>query len=461
MSKKNDIKVSVIIPCYNEEFYISRCLDTVINQTLKEIEVIIVDDGSVDNTPIICDRYYNVYPNKIKVIHQTNQGQGMARNAGIEIAKGRYIGFVDADDWIDSTMFEKMYADAIQYDTEITFCDIKKIDVEKNKEIYEKSMNYSSGLIDIGLYLCKGLNNAYSMNRIYKRELWDRYRYKKMIYEDLELLLVMQSNCIRMSYVPEFLCTYYKHKGSTTTSFKNIQLLDMIHSYRNAVYNCNHKYRNEVSYNVASRLLRYLDTPGLQYYKSDFIDEIHELYPFFENNPLIIQDNNIQKILKFKEVQTLPNNIYIGNINTGRNMDFYQCNIFTRNANIYQLNDLPIQMELAPNCIQKALQNNNYDFINTYYTLLYLHLNGGLGICGDFKLCQPIGYMRTLGDFIVINKDSSINVFGFEKASNNISVILSLMNDFDTKKNMQDLFNSFLYNPQLINVKYIRTEEIE
>ena len=95
------IKVSVIVPVYNVEKYIDKCLDSLVNQTLKDIEIIVVNDGSPDNSQKIIDKYVKKYPNKVKSFIKENGGQGSARNLGMEYAKGEYISFVDSDDWID------------------------------------------------------------------------------------------------------------------------------------------------------------------------------------------------------------------------------------------------------------------------------------------------------------------------------------------------------------------------
>ena len=99
--------VSVIVPVYNVEKYLRKCLDSIINQTYKEIEIIIVDDGSKDNSGQICDEYSEKYDN-IVLIHKKNQGLGMARNTGMEYMRGEYVTFVDSDDYIGSTMIEKL-----------------------------------------------------------------------------------------------------------------------------------------------------------------------------------------------------------------------------------------------------------------------------------------------------------------------------------------------------------------
>ena len=101
-------KISVIIPVYNAEKYLKRCLDSVINQTFKDIEIILVDDGSKDQSGRICDEL-QVIDKRIKVIHQSNSGPGFARNNALKMATGEYISFVDSDDYIESDMYEKIY----------------------------------------------------------------------------------------------------------------------------------------------------------------------------------------------------------------------------------------------------------------------------------------------------------------------------------------------------------------
>lgn len=105
-------KISVIIPVYNTEKYLKRCLDSIINQTFKNLEIIIVDDGSTDSSPQICDNYAES-DDRIRVIHKTNGGLSSARNAGIDIATGIYISFIDSDDYIDIKYFEILYSNII------------------------------------------------------------------------------------------------------------------------------------------------------------------------------------------------------------------------------------------------------------------------------------------------------------------------------------------------------------
>lgn len=124
--KKRRHSVSVIVPVFNAEKYLIKCLDSLLNQTLKSIEIILVNDGSTDNSPQILDKYAQIHKN-IKVIHQKNQGPSVARNVGIENASGEYIGFVDSDDYVANDFYEILYNTAIKNSVDIVISDYYNI----------------------------------------------------------------------------------------------------------------------------------------------------------------------------------------------------------------------------------------------------------------------------------------------------------------------------------------------
>lgn len=119
------VNVSIIIPCYGVEKYLNRCLESVTKQTLKSIEIILVDDGSPDNVPGMCDDWAQ-RDSRIKVIHKKNAGLGYARNTGIEHASGEYIAFVDSDDFINLEMYETLYNIAKKHDLDVIYCGFRK-----------------------------------------------------------------------------------------------------------------------------------------------------------------------------------------------------------------------------------------------------------------------------------------------------------------------------------------------
>ena len=163
-------KISIIIPVYNTEQYLDKCLNSLVNQTLKEIEIIFVDDGSSDNSyKIICD--YAQKDNRIKVLKQKHALQGAARNAGMRVATGEYIGFVDSDDWINLDYFEKLYKTAKKYDSDIALATNIRIGNGKTKKRLnikeEKFVTSLQDKIDIG----NQAKNPCPTNKIYRRTM--------------------------------------------------------------------------------------------------------------------------------------------------------------------------------------------------------------------------------------------------------------------------------------------------
>lgn len=109
----NSLKISIILPVYNVAKYLDRCMESLLNQTLRDIEIIIVDDGSPDNCPTMCDDYAKKDV-RVKVIHKKNEGLGMARNSGLDVARGEYVAFVDSDDFVELNMYASLYKKAVQ-----------------------------------------------------------------------------------------------------------------------------------------------------------------------------------------------------------------------------------------------------------------------------------------------------------------------------------------------------------
>ena len=141
IKNKNTPKVSIIVPIYNVEKYLRQCLDSIVNQTLKDIEIILVDDGSTDSCPSICDEYASK-DKRIIVIHKENKGLGAAYNTGLDIAKGEYIGFVESDDFIELNMYEELYERAVQSGVDVVKCNFYDYDsqnkIDKKRENFEK-----------------------------------------------------------------------------------------------------------------------------------------------------------------------------------------------------------------------------------------------------------------------------------------------------------------------------------
>ena len=118
------MKLSVIIPAFNAEKTICQCLDSVLAQSVKDLELIVINDGSEDSTEEILNRYANQYPDTIRTATVENGGQGRARNVGMNMATGEYLGFVDSDDWIEPKMYEKLLSASVDENADLVLCDV-------------------------------------------------------------------------------------------------------------------------------------------------------------------------------------------------------------------------------------------------------------------------------------------------------------------------------------------------
>ena len=225
-----DIKVSVIVPVYNAEEFLHRCVDSLLNQTLKDIEIILIDDGSKDSSPAICDEYAEKYDN-ITVLHLENGGPARARNKGIEIAKGDYIGFADSDDYCHVEQFEKLYNNAKENNSDIAMCsffvdntkEIKPVNIafdslcSSNDEIKNRIIScfygeYVHGLNSLWIKIFKRtmlMNNNIRMNENLMRaeDMW-------FIFDALKVSNVF-------SFIPDNLYYYYQNDLSIMHDPKN------------------------------------------------------------------------------------------------------------------------------------------------------------------------------------------------------------------------------------------------
>lgn len=169
--------ISVIIPVYNTEKYLHRCIDSVLNQTYQNLEIILVDDGSPDNCPQICDEYAKK-DKRVKVIHQENMGQSVARNVALDIITGNYIGFVDSDDWLALDMYEVLLKKIKEAETDLVICGCY---VFKNRKQWEKKVdvvkykNMSDVVNDIVVERIPSLSHV--AMKLYCRKVWGDIRF--------------------------------------------------------------------------------------------------------------------------------------------------------------------------------------------------------------------------------------------------------------------------------------------
>lgn len=228
------VTLSVIVPVYKTEKYLKRCVDSLINQTLRDIEIILVDDGSPDTCPELCDSFSEV-DDRIRVIHKKNGGLSSARNAGMKIACGRYVGFVDSDDDINEEMFEKMTCIGDKEDVDFVMCDYKRI--LKNERSYLKTLEIDSGKYDrdkiksdIFPSLIMGSDLEYGpllsvWHCIYRKSFLDQYNLsfsEEIKWSEDNLFSAFAGYYASSFYYlkGEALYNYYQNPGTITTSYR-------------------------------------------------------------------------------------------------------------------------------------------------------------------------------------------------------------------------------------------------
>lgn len=218
-----DYKISVIVAAYNIEQYISKCLDSIINQTYKNLEIIVVDDGSSDDTGRIANEYARM-DSRFVIVHKENGGVSSARNRGIDIATGDYIGFVDGDDTIEADMYKMLINNAVKYEADISHCGYKVIEGDKETLFYDSKklilQDRKKGIVD----LFEGTLVEPSLcNKIFRRNIVGCIRLDESIKinEDLLFNVLLFNNSFKSVFEDKAKYNYMKREGSATTSKMN------------------------------------------------------------------------------------------------------------------------------------------------------------------------------------------------------------------------------------------------
>lgn len=225
--------LSVVVPVYNVEKYLARCLDSLVNQALKDIEIICVNDGSKDNSLKILETYAQKY-SQIKVIDKENGGLSAARNTGIDAAKGDYIGFVDSDDWVDLDFFEKLYNTAKKHDADIAAAGIirlqkfhKKFHLKINNEIVTSDINEKVKLCDIP-------DKSYVWNKIYRTSKMIKFEEGR-VFEDVIFTPQILFNTDKLVTVPNTYYYYWRTNNSIVKRKSEKNNNDSVYAHKKAL----------------------------------------------------------------------------------------------------------------------------------------------------------------------------------------------------------------------------------
>lgn len=218
------IKISIIVPVFNTGNYLHKCLKSILSQKLTNFELILIDDGSSDNSGEICDEYAK-NDNRIKVIHKKNEGVSIARNTGLSIAEGEYIGFIDSDDWIDEDMYFELYKSAKGKKSDIVMCDtITKYDDKSDEQDTITQLSEDTLLCKNELYpklLCEMAGSA--CRCIYKREVLEKNNIifpPNIPFSEDRIFNILAMGCTdSICYIKKSFYNRYMRKGSAVNKY--------------------------------------------------------------------------------------------------------------------------------------------------------------------------------------------------------------------------------------------------
>ncbi len=286
--QNTDYKVSVVVPVYKAEKYLTRCLDSLVNQTFTNIEILLIDDGSPDNSGVICDEYATKYPQLFKVFHNQNQGVSLTRQFGILHATGEYSIHVDPDDWVEPNMIEELYQKAKSDNSDMVICDFYE---EKKNTKYSKqqpdNLNSQSVLSEMLTHL-----HASCWNKLIRHSLYEKYNIKFpkgfSCFEDLYVITSFLRHNIKISYIPKALYHYDRMinensivKKYTIKSYhEDIQMFKTFSLHAETLGDAKMLCLNTISTYLIARAFNSLIFDG-----KTFRENFHTFIPLLKENP--------------------------------------------------------------------------------------------------------------------------------------------------------------------------------
>ncbi len=257
----SDYLISIIVPVYNVENQIERCIKSLLSQTYKNIEIILIDDGSTDNSYNICSKYADI-DKRIKLIHQENSGVSKARNTGIEICKGDYIGFVDSDDYIEPTMYNTLLKKMLLTNSKLGICNYyyETPSAKKIKNYHHCDETFSSQFLPKYMITFFSIN-GYLCNKLYKRDLIIKNDKKVLLPSEIKILEDNMYNYEIYNLNEEFNCVY-----TDEVLYHYVQ-------YKNSAFNKKYNLDKLQYFVVRNRQIEILENKGLNadFLKADYI----------------------------------------------------------------------------------------------------------------------------------------------------------------------------------------------
>ena len=436
--------VSIIIPVFNTEKYVARCLDSILNQTLTSIEIICIDDGSTDNSFHILEAYAAA-DSRIYIATQENSGPRETRERGIRIAKGKYIGFVDSDDWIAADMFEKMVKEAERHHCDLVMCDYYKSSrkgITWERTFHGKRLSVKEFMdTNAAPYLCMKLFHS-------KLKPFMFQGIGKNQAEDVGLLYPLLPHVTKLGYIQEPLYFYYQRLDASTNhdsfvhNYSIDEYLATVQMLFEIDYGC---YTQNARQHLVQMIYWGLKSPARSCFRAEYIEFLQKVSPYF------VGCSSLKKFADLTQYlcsEMIPTTLICDGTVTEPILEECQ-ESWAHYARHFEQKQIELEgTQNLPSIVQQALQEGKKDFVVDFLKLKYIYENGGIAISNCVKLNQPLGELRSYSSFWGYANQKTINthIWGAVKGHPLVKCILdsyqedSIINQTDVGLEMRSYF---------------------
>lgn len=391
--EKSAPEISVIIPVYNVLHYLAECLNSVVNQTFTDYEIIIVNDGSTDDSQSVIDDYVYRYPELIRAFTIKNRGLGGARNYGMEKARGRYFVFVDSDDYIHKDALKHMYEAAKLHNADYVITDIISF-WEDGKQVHSSSCDFPNiNRFEIIKHAAKyGIVAACS--KLIDRELFNVIQFPTGFYEDLATTPILLSYAKNIYYLPEGLYFYRQHAGSITSiKSGDKRLLDCYAAWDRIREHANPLFEKEIQFAVYWSL-NFFCTNFLDDFTKQSKDYYDRNRDYFRGNAYIADAIREETFLDFEHLDTIPKIIHYCWFGNGEKSELIQKCMdswkkYAPDFEIMEWNESNCDIH-TNRYVEEAYEKKQYAFVSDYFRLKALYDHGGVYMDTDMELHQPL-----------------------------------------------------------------------
>ena len=434
MERENAVKVSVIVPVYNQEKYLRQCLNSLVDQNFEDYEIIVVNDGSTDGSQEIVDSYSKRFNSLVRGIVQENAGLGPARNTGIQHAAGEYVAFVDSDDWISKDALNELYRNAENRQADIVLFDAyETLEDGTVRQLSKGCFSDFKHPFSIRMACLNSTAPSHVCKRFFRKDIFDRIHFLPIWYEDIAFTPVCTSYASQISYLEKPLYYYRQHAGAITSNSKSKKNLDLLKAFDYVLENANPNYRPEIQFAVYRCLQNFIDFRPV--FAAAYIEYFQKHLGEFQSNPYIqtaLQKGNVKDLFR---VRLIPKKIHYFWFGHGEKNDLIrQCMAtwkkYMPDWEIIEWNESNCDINACA-YTREAYRQKKWAFVADYFRFKVLYEEGGVYFDTDCEVKQPLDPLRVHSMFFGFEMKNFINAAAFGCCEKQ-EILRQIINSYET-----------------------------